>query len=674
MPVVTTSTFGKVAVLTIDNPPVNMGNTAVRGELHQAILALQDAPGIEAVVINAAGSNFYAGSDISEFDRPLQEPQLPTVINAIEALPIPVVAAITGLALGGGFELALGCDARVGDETARVGFPEVLLGLIPGAGGTVRSARLVGIPTAIDLVASARQLNATQALDLGILNLVVSQEELLEAACAFALAMGGKSRIRDMKVPPATEEEIEAAESVFTAKKQRPNVLAAIKMVRDSAGMAAQDALDEERRIFNHYRLGDESSNLRYLFFAKRAAAKALRAVGGKVAVRRVGVAGAGTMGLSLARAFSSKGFDVIIFDTDPDALLRAKSELADVETTKDLAVFADVDLMIEAVFEDMAVKKNLLRQVETHVRDDTVLASNTSYLDLEEMSSELVRPQRFAGMHFFNPANRNPLVELIRTKATDDTTMGALSGLAARLGKAAIPAGIADGFVANRVYADYRSQAEFLLEDGASVQQVDEAMVALGMAIGPFAVTDMSGLDIAWARRKRLADTRDPNQRYVHIADTLCELNRLGKKTGSGWYDYPEGAKRGVADLEVDVIITQARDAKGIIARDIKTDEIQLRILCSMLIASTLLVESGIAQRASDIDLALTEGFAFPKWLGGPLRLLSRYPEETLVEGLAAVYRSCPVTFSIAEGATRGEIPVKIAKVLSMVAPPLSV
>jgi 3-hydroxyacyl-CoA dehydrogenase len=670
MPVVTTSTIGKVAVLTIDNPPVNMGNTVVRGELHHAILALHDAPGIEAVVINAAGSNFYAGSDISEFDRPLQEPQLPTVINAIEALPIPVVAAITGLALGGGFELALGCDARVGDETARVGFPEVLLGLIPGAGGTVRSARLVGVPTAIDLVASARQLNAQKALELGILNLVVSLDELLEAACAFALAMGGKARIRDLDIPAATEADIDAAEAAFTAKKQRPNVLAAIKMVRDSANMTAQDALDEERRIFNHYRLGDESSNLRYLFFAKRAAAKALRSGGGKASLRRIGVAGSGTMGLSLARAFAAKGFEVTIFDTNIDALVRAKSELPDVTTTTDLAGFADVDLVIEAVFEDMAVKKNLFRQIESFVRDDTVFASNTSYLDLEEMAADLIRPQRFAGMHFFNPADRNPLVELIRTHATDESTMGALSSLAARLGKIAIPAGIGDGFVANRVYADYRSQAEFLLEDGASVQQVDDAMVALGMAIGPFAVTDMSGLDIAWARRKRLAETRDPNQRYVQIADTLCELNRLGKKTGSGWYDYPEGAKRGVEDPDVADIIAQARQAKGIVARDIDADEIQRRILCSMLVAATTLVASGIAQRASDIDLALTEGFAFPKWLGGPLRLLSRYPEATLVEGLAEVYRSCPVTFSIAEDATRGEVPEGIAQVLASVAP----
>ncbi|MEZ7821561.1 MAG: 3-hydroxyacyl-CoA dehydrogenase NAD-binding domain-containing protein [Candidatus Nanopelagicales bacterium] len=674
MPVITSSTIGKVAVLTIDNPPVNMGNTAVRGELYRAILALHDAPDIEAVVINAAGSNFYAGSDISEFDHPLQEPQLPTVINAIEALPIPVVAAITGLALGGGLELALGCDARVGDETARVGFPEVLLGLIPGAGGTVRSARLVGIPTAIDLVASARQLNAEKALELGILNLVVDSTELLEAACAFALAMGRKARIRDMVVPSADQADIDRAEAVFTVKKQRPNVLAAIKMVRDAAGMDAQNALDEERRIFNHFRLGEESSNLRYLFFAKRAAAKALRSTGGKVTVRRVGVAGAGTMGLSLARAFSVKGFDVIIFDTNLDALLRAKNELPDVATTTDLAGFADVDLVIEAVFEDMAVKKNLLSQIETQVRDDTVLASNTSYLDLEEMSSDLVRPQRFAGMHFFNPADRNPLVELIRTKATEDTTMGTLSGLSARLGKIAIPAGIDDGFIANRVYADYRAQAEFLLEDGASVQQVDEAMVALGMAIGPFAVTDMSGLDIAWARRKRLADTRDANQRYVHIADSLCELNRLGKKTGSGWYDYPEGAKRGVADSEVAAIIAQARQAKAIIARDISDTEIQLRILGSMLVAAAVLVESGIAQRASDIDLALTEGFAFPKWLGGPLRLLSRYPETTVLDGLAAVYNSCPVTFAMAEGATRGQIPQELARVLSMVAPPVSV
>lgn len=671
MAVVSLSISEKIAVLTIDNPPVNMGNAELRRDLLAAVAEMAATPGLAGMVIASAGKHFYAGSDISEFDRPLEEPQLPSVIEAIEALDIPVVAAINGLALGGGLELALGCDARIGDTTAVIGFPEVDLGMLPGAGGTVRAVRLLGVPRAIELIASARQIDANAALELGFLDQVVGVGELLTAARSLVLTLNSKNLIRDRVVPASTPEQIaDATKTATKSGKARPNIIAAVDLATRSEWMSARDALIEERALFHHFRQSKESANLRYLFFAKRAAAKSARFAGGGAKVKTIGIAGAGTMGLTLARACVEAGYSVTVFDTSEPALARLAANHPEITTTAELAGLAESDLVIDAVFEDMAVKRQLFAGLETIVSESAILATNTSYLSLEEMSDGMKHPERFAGLHFFNPADKNPLVELIRGSSTTDVTMATLGAVAARLRKVAILAGQGDGFVANRVYSDYRAQAEFLVEEGASPESVDAAMVVLGMAIGPFAVSDMSGLDIALARRTRQAATRDPKQRYVTIADTLCSEGRLGKKSGAGWFAYPEGARRGVPDPRTAHIIEEARSVKGIVAREIDNDEIQLRILCSMLCAAAVLLESGIAQRASDIDVAMTEGFAFPRWTGGPLRLLSDEPSERIIEGLAAVYTSCPVTFLVAAEALDGVMPPAIARVLDAVAP----
>lgn len=666
MSVVSTSIENGVAVLTLNNPPVNSGNAAMRSGLADALDDVATRDDVRAVVIASAGKHFYAGSDISEFDRPLVDPQLPAVIERIENLDVPVVAAITGLALGGGFELALGCDGRIADTTAVVGFPEVTLGILPGAGGTVRSARLVGVPVAIDLVASARRVKADEALKSGLIDGVVEAADLVHAAAEHALQMQGKNRLRDRIAPAATAEEIDAAR-VKASKRARPNVVAAIDAVCRGVDIDVSEALVEERALFDSLRVGDESKNLRYLFFAKNAAAKALRTTAKAPRVSVVGIAGAGTMGAALARAFRARRYDVIVYDTNRQALDRVSVD-SDVVATDSIADLGKAGLIVDAVFEDMDVKRSLLTSLEPHLADDTVIVSNTSYLDLNEMATALERPQRFAGLHFFNPPDRNPLVEVIRAGETDDTTLAVLGSIVATLGKSPIPAGIGDGFVANRVYADYRSQAEFLVEEGASPAEVDAALVELGFAIGPFAVADMSGLDIAWARRKRLAPNRDLRQRYVTIADRLCEAGRLGKKTGAGWYAYPDGAKRGIPDEATAAIIDDARADAGITARSIDGNEIRDRVLGSMLCAAAGLVENGIAGRASDIDVALTEGFAFPKWLGGPVRALALRDRSSVIGVLAMVHRSCPVSFASAEPAARGEMPQLIEKVLESV------
>ncbi len=664
---VITEMRGRTAVLRIDNPPVNTGNADQRTAL---AAALNDLAGrdLDGVVLATAGTHFYAGSDLREFDaETLAPPQLPDVIAQIEALGEPVVAAVTGLALGGGFELALACDARLATASAAFGFPEVSFGMLPGAGGTVRVPRIVGVPRAIELVTSARRVRADEALELGLVEAVVGEDELVDRAVELARSISGRTLLRARPVPPATEAEVAAALAALP-RRARPNVRTAAETVVSGAALDAGAALQRERALFHELRRTTESRNLRYLFFAKQAAAKALRVPGVRARpVHSVGVVGAGTMGAVLARTFAKRGLEVTVVDANPDAL----AQLAGVATTAtSVDALAGADLVVEAVFEDMAVKQALLKELEPHLRADAVVVSNTSYIDLDEMGAGLDDPARFAGLHFFNPPDRNALVEIVRTRATDDATASTLGAFVAALGKTGIPAGVGDGFVGNRVYADYRAQAEFCVEDGASPAEVDAACVELGMAIGPFAVADMSGLDIAWARRKRLAPTRDPGQRYVAVADELCEAGRLGRKTGAGWYAYPGGARRGEPDPAVDAVIDRCRERAGRTPRAVPAVEIRDRVLGSMVAAAAVVVASGVAQRASDVDVALTEGFAFPKPLGGPVRALSQRPRAEVIELLAAVHRSCPVTFAVLEPTARGTLPEAVAAVLEGVRP----
>lgn len=681
MSVVSTRQDGDVAIVTIDSPPVNMGNTLLRRELLEAFLAIAGTPGLVGVVLASGRAHFYSGSDIKEFDGPIRLPSLPEVIALIDGLNIPVVAALNGLVLGGGLEVALGCDARVADKSARLGLPETTLGMLPGAGGTVRLPRAVGVIKAIEMISSGRPITADEAMQCGLVDAVVPVDELLSAAIALARSTP-KRRLRLLatEVPEAADLAVVVAKATRNGKA-RPNVIRAVELVISGVGLDSMVALAEERSAFDELRVGQEARNLRYQFFAKRAAAKALSVKAATKPISTVGIAGAGTMGAGIAQACLAAGFAVVLFDLNAEVLGRAAASLRDkaetasrwgeLTTTSSMSDLAQADLIIDAVFEDMKVKKDLLTALEAVVEDDVVLASNTSYLDLDDIGGVLRHPERFAGLHFFNPAARNPLVEVVRTATSNDVTIATIAGLVRTLKKSAILARVGEGFVANRIYADYRAQAEFLIEDGASPQSVDAAMVDLGLAIGPFAVGDMSGLDIAWARRKRLAATRDPNQRYVSIADTLCESGRLGKKTGAGWYAYPEGASRGIPDAVVDGLIAEARADKGIVAREIHMREIQQRVICSMLVAAAAVVSSGVAQQASDIDVAMIEGFAFPAWHGGPIRYASNQPDAWLLEGLTAVFESDPIGFAVAKSACDGVVPTEIASLLDAVKTP---
>lgn len=675
MAVVSTRFDGGVAIVTIDNPPVNMGNHALRSDLVTALAEIAEIDGLEGVVLASAREHFYSGSDIKEFDGPILHPSLPEVIQALDKLEVPIVAALNGLVLGGGLEFALASDVRVAEPKARLGLPETTLGMLPGAGGTVRLPRLVGVAKAIEMISSGKPISANEALDSGLIDELAPAEALVERAIELARTRP-KHRAAEQE-PPASDPS-EAIAKALRKGRARPNVVRAVELVRSGVGKPAVEALAAERAAFDELRVGAEARNLRYLFFAKRAAAKGLAVAAEAAPVTVVGVAGAGTMGSSIAAVCLSAGLDVILVDSSDEALVRAQSVIAERAAAAPRSgrlslgagpeALASAEFVIDAVFEDFDVKTELLTTVERAVRPGTVLASNTSYLNLDEIAAALTRPERLAGLHFFNPADRNPLVEVVRTTHSDDQTLATLAALVRRLGKTGIAARVGEGFVANRVYADYRGQAEFLVEDGASPEEVDAAMVDFGFAIGPFAVGDMSGLDIGWARRKRLAPKRDPRQRYVTIPDLLCEAGRLGRKSGTGWYAYPDGASRGVPDPEVARLIAEARATKGITPRTVPSAEIQQRIIGSMLVAAADAVASGVARAASDVDVALTEGFAFPAWLGGPVRYAAAQTPEWLIAALRAVHESDPIGFALAEPASRGETPAAVRAVLEAV------
>ena len=660
---------GGVAVIIIDNPPVNAGSTAVRRGLLDAIAAVAADPGMEAAVLIGAGKTFIAGSDLREFGQPLEEPQLPAVIAAIEACAKPVVAALHGAALGGGFELALGCDARVAAPGTKVGLPEVTLGMIPGAGGTQRLPRLVGISTAIALICEGRRVDAADALALGLVDAVVEgavmkgdgAQSLRASAVARARGLAGaKNQVADRTVPPEPAERIEAAASAaLRAGRGRPAVVEAIRAVRSSAERPLAEALAEERAVFQRLRLETEAFARRHLFFAERDSAR-LPDLEGVAARRleRVAVIGAGTMGTGIVIAALDAGLPVTLLERDARALetgtarLRdhyarrvdggkmsageAGKRLAALDPTTDMAALASADLVIEAVFEDLAVKQDLFRRLDTVLAPGTVLASNTSYLDLDAIAAATGRPQDVVGLHFFSPANVMRLLEVVRGAKTALDALATGIALAKRLGKLPVVAGNAFGFIGNRIYAAYRRQCEFLIEDGALPADVDVALERFGFAMGPFAVADLSGLDIAWQMRRQQAATRDPAARYVEIPDRLCEAGRFGRKTGAGYYRYPPGAKRGEADPEVTALIQAASAAKGIVRAAVSDEEIVTRVLLTMVNEAACLLSEGVAARASDIDLVLVNGYGFPAWEGGPLFWAGRRDPAWLEAGLA--------------------------------------
>lgn len=648
-----------VLIAIIDNPPVNAGSWSVRNGIVEMLDVAAREDGIEAVVVIGSGKTFISGSDIREFGKPLREPLVPQVIAAIEQCPKPVVAAIHGAGLGGGYEIALGCDYRIADGKAVVGLPEVRLGIIPGAGGTQRLPRLTGMSSAIGLITSSRRVPAPEAARLGMID-AVAVDDLRAEAIAIARSLAGQKRkVRDLPVPIETDEAIQEAKiDALKSAKGLTSVEVALDVLDKTSAMGFDEALAYERVAFETLRLSEQATALRHLFFAER---RAMQVSGINPSdmrpIEKIGILGAGTMGSSIAIAFLDAGFCVTLIDRSEAAMAAglgriqenyrkaivagrlsadtAHAVLTRLQTTMEVQALAACDLLLEAVFEEYDVKLMVMRQLGELARPDAIIASNTSYLDLDRLAEATGCEQNVVGLHFFSPAHIMKLLEIVRGTATASHVLATALGLAKRLKKTAIVSGVGEGFVGNRIYAAYRRHCEFIVEDGAAPEQVDRAIEAFGFAMGPFAVSDLAGLDIAWRMRQRLSATRDRRERYVDIADKLCDAGRLGRKTGAGWYNYSPGSGRRVPSPETARIIEACRAESGRPQRSFSDREVARRAIAAMLNEAALVLAEGIAQRPSDIDLAMVNGYGFPAYLGGPLYWAARQGREVIAEAI---------------------------------------
>ncbi|MEO8738597.1 MAG: 3-hydroxyacyl-CoA dehydrogenase NAD-binding domain-containing protein [Casimicrobiaceae bacterium] len=641
---------GAVAVLTLDNPPVNGLGLAVRAGLVAGIdRALADA-NVEAIVIIGAGKVFSGGADIREFNTPKAgtEPTLRTVIGIVEAASKPVIAAIGGTCMGGGLELSLGCHFRVAAPDAQIALPEVKLGIVPGAGGTQRLPRAAGVERALNMIVSGAPVPAAQLKDTALFDEFV-EGELLAGALGFAAKIVAErralKRVRDVKPMLIGAEAFFqfARTSVGALAKNFPAPLKCIDAVAASVSMPFDEGLRYERELFTQLVVTTESKALRHAFFAERAATKIPGIPEATMArrVAEVGVIGAGTMGGGIAMNFLNAGVPVTLLESTQAALDKGlatirgnyeasvkRGRLTQEKLAQTLAllkptlVYADIaqaDLVIEAVFEDMAVKQAVFIQLDAVMKPGAILATNTSTLDVDAIAAFTKRPQDVVGMHFFSPANVMKLLEVVRGEKTAADVLLTVMQVARKIRKTAVVSGVCDGFIGNRMIEQYLRQAFFLVEEGASPEQVDRALENFGMAMGPFRMSDLAGNDIGWYIRKRRYVER-PQVVYSKIADKLCELGRFGQKTGLGWYRYPPGRRDALPDPVVAAMIADYRNERGIAARKIADIEIVERCVYALVNEGARIVEDGIAQRASDIDVVYLTGYGFPLYRGGPM------------------------------------------------------
>jgi 3-hydroxyacyl-CoA dehydrogenase len=634
---------GDVGLILVNHPPVNALSRAVRLGLIEALSAFEADVGLRSAVLACDGRTFIAGADINEFsEAPEQgESLLHVLLRALDACPKPVVAALHGTALGGGFEVALACHARVIAPDGYVGFPEVRIGLLPGAGGTQRTPRLVGPLVALDLVTSGRHVPADEAMALGLVDEVATDVRRTAITHAGQLAAAGHlPRVADRAIPAFDRAAFEAA--VAEVHRRARGALAPVRAadaVTFALTSALPDGLARETVLFRELLAGPQSRALRHLFRAERIAARPPEGVA-PWPVRRVGVVGGGTMGSGIAVAMTDAGLDVTLVEVNPPAADAARrrvhavydrqlrtgrlSERLHEERTgriryeSELRALRDCDLVIEAVIEDLNAKRGVFRALSGIVRRDTVLASNTSYLDVNLLADEVDAPERVLGMHFFSPAHVMRLLEVVRPARALPEAVATALNTARRLRKQVVVAGVCDGFIGNRILAKSRAQAEYTLEDGALPAEVDAALEAYGMAMGIFAVLDMAGLDVDWADRKRKALTRDPKERVVPVFEQICEKGRFGQKTARGFYIYRDGQR--FPDPEVTALVEAASAARGITRRKVPPEEIQQRIHAATVNEGAKVLADGIAARPGDIDVVLVHGYGYPPWRGGPM------------------------------------------------------
>lgn len=648
---VTLEKDGAIAVITVDSPPVNAISQAIRAGLMDAMEQVDADPDIKAAIVRCAGRTFMAGADIREFGKPeFNLPELPDTIMRIEATTKPLVAAIHGQALGGGFEIAMACHYRVATADARFGMPEVNLGLIPGAGGCAQLPRLIGVPAALDMILSAKPVKADKALKLGAIDRI-AEGDLFDAAFAFARELAET----DAPVRRLSETDVDAGaledgyfdtQRQSVAKKQRgfPAPLKAIEALEAAATQSFKEAAAVARQSFLDLRDSAQSAALRHVFFAEREVARipGLPKDAPLRPLASVGIIGAGAMGGGIAMNYANIGLSVVIIDMSAEGLekgiarIRSNYEATakkgrmsteDVETrmalisgSTDYAALADVDLVIEAVFENMDVKKKVFAGLDAACKPGAILASNTSYLDINEIAAATKRPADVIGLHFFNPANVMKLLEIIRTKDTADDVLATCVDMAKKISKTGVISGVGFGFIGNRMLNAYRTEALNLAMQGAAITDVDRVLYDFGLPMGPFALMDLTGLDINVKMRAEADPALIDGPAFV-VVDRLHDLGRLGQKTSAGFYTYAEGSRKPVHDPMVDDLFVEEAQKQGIARRtDITDEEIVERCMLALVNEGARILEDGIALRASDIDVTYIAGYGFPRYRGGPM------------------------------------------------------
>ncbi len=660
---------GPIAVITLKSPPVNALGANLRRGIIDALKKAADDAAVSALVLTGDGRCFSAGADIHEFGRPPASPTLHDIIEGLEESPKPVVAAVHGVAYGGGFEVALGCHFRIAAPSARFALPEVTLGLIPGAGGTQRLPRLIGAEKALDIILTGNPVDSEEALSLGLVE-EIADGDLVHAALTFAearLKEGGPPRkTRDLEAPPFPD-------GFFAARRRKIERRArgliapgyCIDSVENAVTLSFADGLKKERAYFVECRDSDQSKAQRHIFFAEREANK-IPDVPKDTAVLPIetaAVVGCGTMGGGIAMNFANAGIPVRVLETDREALEKGLAVIAEnyastvkkgrlsspdmetrlglIEGATDIAELADADIIIEAVFEDMEIKKEVFGRLDKACKPSAILATNTSTLDINAIAAATKRPGKVIGTHFFSPANVMKLMENVRGAETSPETIATVMTLSRTIGKVGVLVGICDGFVGNRMYHHYTRQAQFLLEEGAMPEQVDKVIYDFGFAMGPFAVGDVVGLDVGWRIHRRRAKTRPRDERYSTIADRICERGRFGQKTGAGWYKYEKGSRQPIPDPEIGKIITGVSHELGFERRAIADEEIRQRCLYTLINEGAKILDEGLALRPGDIDVIWIHGYGFPMHRGGPMFYANRIGVKTVYDALSRLYEA---------------------------------
>jgi len=653
-----------VFLIMLNNPPVNALGKKLRQGLLKAIGLANADDKIKAIILYGQGRCFCGGADIKEFKKSSLNPMLTEVITAFECSPKPVVVAIHGFAFGGGLELSLGCNYRIGTPSVRVGLPEVNIGLIPGAGGTQRLPRLIGVKRALDVILDGKPISAVEALSLGILDALFDEKSLLKETISYALARaeeGGafpilrdkKIILHDTKIFKSTRKKIERRARGQMAPWH------CIESIENSYLLPFNQGLARERELFLRCRESKQSSAQQYIFFAEREARKIPNLIQDKykISINSAAVIGCGTMGTGIAVCFASNNIPVKIIDKNGLILKKGLERIAEIfegqvkrkaiskkemisyinliEVTSNITTIKNVDIVIEAVFEEMDLKKDIFLALDQICRTGCILATNTSTLDIDEIAGVTKRPDCVIGTHFFSPSNVTRLIENVRGKKTSDQTISTIMDLGQKLGKTPVLVSNCDGFAGNRIYHKYIRQASFLLEEGAFPEQIDKVIYNFGFAMGPFIVSDIAGLDVSWRIRKRRASKKSHDVRYSQIADRLCEIGRFGQKTGAGWYRYKSNDRTPIPDNVTKEIITDVSNRLRISRRKIGEQEILDRCLYTIINEGAKLLEEEVVSRASDIDIIWTHGYGFPKHLGGPMYYADSIGLETVCNSL---------------------------------------